>query len=87
MSSMEKLSPVITVLRAARLALVEHLDDELALESAQLPVLRPVGAFEQRRREALDRRLAGGYVRDDEGFHGAVEPDLREHGRRYHPGT
>ena len=44
--------------RAARLTLVEHLNDELALQSAQLPGLRPVGALELGRREALDRTRA-----------------------------
>ena len=45
------------------------------------PVLRPIRAFEQVRRQTLDRLLARRYVRHDEWFHGAVELNLREHGR------
>ena len=57
MSSMEKLSPGDLRLRAARLTLVEHLDDELAPQRPKRLVLRPVGALEQSRREAFDRLL------------------------------
>ena len=63
--------------RAALLTLVEHLDHELAAQRAERPDLRPVGAFEQGRRQALDRVVADGtFV--TKGFHGSVEPDLRE---------
>ena|SRR5829696_6921988 len=67
--------------QAARLTLVEHLNDELALKRPKRLLLRPVRALKHGRREALDRLLARGNVRHDQGFHGAVEPDFREYGR------
>ena len=81
MSSMEKLSPVISSCELPGSPWSNTWTTNSPSLGPQSLLLGPVGALEQRRRQTLDRLLARGNVRHDQRLHRAMQPDLREQGR------